>query len=232
MCINEKRLMDTKDEILDFFSRYSNEYDERLLALYKEAIISGRMVDRDLAQIYSKFDVLDGENDSFKIFANLLNKYKFLNTNCCEVAAGKYPRLAEIIYPTLKENNKSLIIYDPDIVIHSLYDIEIKKELFTETTDLTGIETLFGTFTCEATTTLVEKALNENKNLLVALCSCDHSSGKYPREFGEYWYESFCNILKKQYQGDISIINWPHDRFKMPIILRTTEEHKRKHLNL
>lgn len=232
MYIDEKRLNDTKAEILDFFSRHSNKYDERILALYKEAIILGGVVDRDLAQVYSKFGVIHEEKDSFKIFADLLNKYKFLNTNCCEVAAGKYPRLAEIIYPILKENNKSLIIYDPDIIIDSLYDIEIKKELFNMTTSLSGIDTLYGTFTCEATTTLVERALNEDKNLLVALCGCDHSTEKYPREFGESWYESFCNILKKQYQDDISIINWPNDKFKMPIILRMNEEHKRKHLKL
>jgi len=254
--IDKERLRKRKDEIISFL--HEHEYSDYTIEDFLECINSEtENINCALYQLYSKFGVVPKEADIYIYFRNLLNKYKFLQTNCCEIAAGKYPRLAEIVYPELRRNNKTLTIYEPDLVIDSLEDVIVKKELFTKNSDLKGIDTLFGTFTCEATIDVVEKALIENRNLLISLCECDHSTEKYPflsqqyftKKINDmiaqrgsisvldipnvYWYDCFQDQLKKEYGDRISILNWPEIYgFEYPIILSVTEEHKRKHLKL
>ena len=249
--INREKLDIMKEQIINFL--YENEYPEYIKENFLKNMYDPQRIGCELYQVYSKFGVVDEEKDMYKYFYSLLKKYKFLNTNCCEVAAGYYPRLAELVYPTLKANNKTLTIYEPDIISKCLF--EIKKELFTMDTDLTKVDTLYGTLTCDATIDIVEKALTEDKNLLIGLCECDHSTEKYPAMSQyyfnlkinnlikkgitsikiddlpkTYWYESFCDILKKEYKDEISLLFYPecYD-YSAPILLRMTEEHKRMH---
>lgn len=245
-----------KNDIVNFI--LESNYPEKQKRNFIETILTNpEKVNCTLYQIYSKFGIIPSNEDIYKYFYTLLNQYKFLETNCCEVASGKYPRLSEIVYPTLKENGKSLTIYEPNLIIDELFDAILKKKEFTQSTDIQGIDTLFGTFTCEATVTIVEKALMEQKNLLIGICNCNHATDKYPMMYPRYyfdrvneiisqngdlqefdlpeiyWCESFCEEIKKEYKDRISILNWPSIYgLRQPIILSITEEHKRKHLKI
>lgn len=255
-CINIEKLRLYKDEIINFLNQKSYpeyEKDDCIKRILKETNNIGLV----LYQLYSKFGIIDQEKDIYFYFYKLLSKYNLLNTNCCEVAAGYYPRLSEIVYPTIKNNNKQLTIYDPKIIVDKLFDTTIKKEEFNKETDLNGIDTLFGTFTCEATIDMVEQALMYNKNLLISLCPCNHETEKYPmnsqyylnKKINDiinkkgsisleelpfvYWYDCFCDMIKKEYGDRIKILNWPsiYGR-EEPILLSVTEEHKRKCLKI
>lgn len=103
----------------------------------------------------------------------------------------------------------SLTIYDPFVSFSiSRTNVVVKKEDFTKKTDVRMFDTLYGMYPCNATIPLVEKALEEDKNLLVALCDCDHSTDKYPRENERYWADDFCNYIARDYGNEVMITHW------------------------
>lgn len=96
----------------------------------------------------------------------LLSSYSFLNGNCCEVGAGSYPRLAELVLPTLQQNHHKLTIYEPNIILDKLGSAKIIKDKFTMQTNIVDVDTIYGLFPCDATISMIDKAFQENKNLL------------------------------------------------------------------
>ena len=252
--IDKKKLRRKKGKIIEFINNH--DYSDYLQDMFIGNILSGTdEITCGLYQLYSKFGVIEKHKNIYLYFLSLMEYYKFLSTNCCEVSAGRYPYLAEIIYPKLRKNKKSLTIYEPDTVVDKIFDVDIKKEFFTKDTDIEDIDTLYGTFTCEATIEMVESTLVKDKNLLISLCDCNLSTEKYPFSFEPYfsrkyneqlskygyvrefprvcWYESFCDLIKKEYGSRIQVLNWPSIYgIKEPILLSVTQEHKRKCLKM
>lgn len=213
--------------MLEFLSRNKESYSKdverymRFMLMTNNAVHYNGPLATCLLQILSKFDVLKNEKDFYKTFSEMLKKYDLLKGNCCEVASGEYPRLSEIVYPIIEENHSNLTIYDPMLTIQKLGNAKLVKEEFTHETDISEVETLFGMFPCEATIPLVEKAIKEDKNLLVAFCDCNHSTEQYPHWFGDTWSDDVCMFFKKEYGDEVEILNWPEEFHQpTPIMLR------------
>lgn len=196
--IDIEKLLLKKDEICKFILDNKDKFYEPYL--YVDLIQSGGIIytslNYNILQILSKFDVL--KIDFYKKFLEMLVEYKFLNTNCLEVGSGIYPVLAEYAAPIINKNGKSLTIYDPRLAFFDINGVLAKNELFTRKTDISSFDTLYGTFTCDASEVMVEKAIVEDKNLLVAFCECNHSSIRYPSKKNEYWANTFCEYIKKR----------------------------------
>ena len=181
-------------------------------------------LDHTLLQILSKFGFL--RLDFYKIYLQLLNQYKLLNTNCVEVGAGVYPRIGELAAPIINKNGKELTLYDPRLSF-DLDNVKIVRDVFTKDTDISKVDTLYGLFPCDGTIPIVEKALEEDKNLLVAFCGCDHSTEKYPKWITDVWADDFCMNIKEEYGDEVDIIKWPSKcDFCAPIMVRTTAKQK------
>lgn len=230
--IDIMKLSKKKDEICKFILDNKDRFYEPYL--YVNLIQSGRIIytplDFDTLQLLSKFDVL--EIDFYRKFLQMLKKYKLLNTNCIEVASGICPVLAEYAAPIINKNGKTLTIYDPRLTFENIDGVIAKSELFTRETDISNIDTLYGIFTCDATEIIVERAIEEDKNLLVALCDCDHPSIKYPKKENEYWANTFCECIKKEYKDEFDILSWPKEyEFDIPIIVRMTKKQNSLILN-
>ena len=138
-----------------------------------------------------------------------VKKYSFLEGNCCEVGAGNYPRLAELTAPQIKLKKGTLTIYEPNILFTKIDNVTIIKDKFKKSTNINHIDTIYGMFPCEASITIAEKAFEEDKNLLLAFCSCDHSTKEHPKWLGTYWAEDFCMDYREKYGHEVEIIDWP-----------------------
>lgn len=180
-------------------------------------------------QIFSKFGVFLDKKDIYKDFVKILEDYDFLKGNICEVGAGRYPRLAELVAPKIQTNKGTLTIYDPNVVFDEHKGIKVVKDKFTKSTNIDNIDTLYGLYPCDASVTLAEKAFKEDKNLVLAFCGCDHSSKDHIKWLGKYWAEDFCMDYREKYGKEAEIINWPstlnNDR---PILIRRSSKQKLK----
>lgn len=175
-----------------------------------------------VVQLFSLFEIFNDGCDIYLEFTKILEQYDFLKGDVLEIGGGVFPRLAQIITPKIKINGGTLTVYDPRLGCSTTKDASFHRQIFTLDTDVSKFSTIIGMFPCEATTTIVEQTLNYDKNLLVACCDCDHSSTKYPRyNFGEYWADDYCAMLKDDYGDEIDIIKWPQAlNCTLPIIVR------------
>lgn len=233
--LDQNELWKQRRKIYNFINQNISKYGEEVS---KNMIYSLRMlisddsheyiddiIEPELMQLFSKYGVIKKAQDPYLKMYDLLEKSGFLNSDCCEVSAGTYPRLSELVAKSLKETNHKLIIYDPKIILSSLGEkVIIKKELFTHQTDISNVETIYGMYPCEATTTIVEKGLKENKNILIAFCQCDHSTPKYPRGEEFCWALDVCKKIKNEHGSEIEMFYLsepPKEEF--PLILKRSK---------
>jgi len=231
--IDKEKYFKRKKEMLAFVLDHSKNYGE-----YTEQLVEAIIKDWGLEfeeenpllvrQLFSKFDLYLPEKDEYQIIADLLEKHSFLDGNCCEVGAGAYPRLAELVIPKITKRKSHLTIYEPSIMFED-FNATIIKDKFTKRSNITNINTLFALYPCEATTIIAEKAFQEDKNLLLACCGCDHSTRKHPKWYSKYWAEDFCMDYKEKYGSEVEIIHWPSTVHNdLPIMIRNREKQKIK----
>lgn len=176
-------------------------------------------------QIFSKFQILNEKYDPYLEIYKLLKMNNLLNGNCLEVGAGVYPRLAELVNSDLDKNDHKLTIYEPNIILDKLQNITVVKDNFTKQTNLTGIDTLYGLFPCDASVTLAAKAFEEDKNLVLAFCDCDHSTEEYKKMKNHYWCETVCEKFKEKYGDEVEIANWSAAfDLTLPIMIRRKKD--------
>lgn len=137
--------------------------------------------------------------------------------------------MSELVYPEIKRNSHNLTIYEPEIILPKLHDITIVKDKFTKKTDLNNIGTIFAMHPCEATVAIAEKAFEEDKNLILECCSCDHSDNKYQKRDYIYWSQSLCMYFKEKYGEEAIMEMWPLEYgIPTPILIRESSKQKLK----
>lgn len=232
--IDEKKYFEQKDEIIRFIinneARYHSLADYFIFLLLSDVMLEDQEnIPTAITEIFSKFDVIKEKADKYKVFHKMLQQYSFLDGNCMEVAAGIYPRLAELVAKEIENNHHTLTLCDPDIEFKTAESPIILKEKFTKKTDISNIDTLFAMSPCESTIPIAEKAFEEDKNLLLAFCSCDHSTSQYQKWIGKYWAEDVCMIFREKYGAEAQILNWPSTiGSPLPILVRESSKQKVK----
>lgn len=234
--IDSEKYFSQKDNMLEFIDMNADQYGERVTMLkftldtdLSLALDRYNEIPVSLKQILSKFGVLKNGCDEYLEMFKLLEEYSFLEGNCCEVGAGIYPRLAELVWPQLKLRNGSLTIYEPNILLTPFDQVTIVKDKFTGDTNIDSIDTLFALYPCQASIAIAEKAFQEDKNLMLAFCGCNHSTKEHPKWFGKYWAEDFCDDYKEKYGDEVEIIPWPAITGNdLPIMVRRSSKQKEK----
>lgn len=160
------------------------------------------------------YKVIQKEREQY--IALLLRQLQFLKGNCCEIGSGEKPSLSKLVLPEILKNKKTLTIYDPEIA-ENLSNTTIHQKKFTKESDISNIDTLFGLFPCEASITMIDKAILENKNLLLAFCSCNLGTAEH-----RLWLaEDICTDYQKIYGSQIEIQQWPEEyEIETPIMIR------------
>lgn len=237
--LNEEKYFSKKTEMLDFIIENKDKDIEwaKYLSIYilEDSYIiefpknTPHEIATDDSEIFSKFGVYNEGYDPYIEMAKLLQSYSFLEGNCCEIGAGAYPRLAELVIPKIKLNHGNLTIYEPELLFSDIENVTVVKEKFTKETDIKGIDTLYGLYPCGATISIADKAFEEDKNLMLAFCPCDHSTKEHPKWMGKYWAEDVCMDYREKYGKEAEIINWPsYTGIDLPIMVRRSSKYKEK----
>ena len=233
--IDENKYFEKKMEMLRFIRENTYGYWP-IIPFVEDAIHcdffledSQANIPATLAQLFSRFGVFKEGADPYLELYKLLENYSFLEGNVCEIAAGRYPRLAELTAPQIKERGGSLTVYEPNIIFSEMDNMTIVQDEFTKKTDINQFDTLYASWPCEVTAPIVEKAFENDKNLMLAFCSCNNSTRKYPIRTGKYWAEDFCQYYRKKYGEEAQIINWPDAvGLDTPILIRQSSKQKIK----
>lgn len=226
--IDLKKLKNEQNNIISFFNTHHKYYsqDEQFIVLsslmYPEILSLGYSY--FLAEIFSKYNIYTEGNDCYRYIAKRLEELGFLEENCCEIGAGIYPQLSALVLPTILKNNRKLTIYDPKTISNILPHAEIMNENFTEKSNIEHAGSIFGIFPCAATTVMIDKAIKENKNLLLSFCACDHSSFKIPKYNHNYWAEAVCKYYQRKFSDQFEFENYPNDLCSLPIMIRKKQK--------
>lgn len=129
-----------------------------------------------LLEIYAHLGLLNDKENLYLNFAKrVLQKYG-KNVNIADIACGCYPIFSEYIRDM--NENKSIIIdaYDPLLAIKNMNRITLHEEDFSVITNVKRSDLLVGIIPCEATKTIIEKAILDDKEFYIAMCGCVHLS--------------------------------------------------------
>ena len=227
MYIDKEKYLEKKDNILKFLKEHRYLYDDRdyemIISIISFDILldnEGYSANCDIAALLSKYNIFTEGNDRYLMFYKMLEELDFIKGNSLEIGSGPYPRLAEIIKDNHKRKDYNLTIYEKCDVFKTSKDIKIIKDAFTSSTNIENIDNIFSIMPCDASIDITLKGIKENKNLLIAYCSCDHSNKIYPKYRKRYWADNFCHTMKKRYGNLIEITEWePLKEEKMPILI-------------
>lgn len=127
-------------------------------------------------------------------------------------------------------NQGSLTVYEPNVMFSISKHITLVKERFTKETDIHQLDTLYALYPHNTTNIIVEKAFEEDKNLVLGFCGCSPFMIKYPGYSNKSWAEGFCKEYQNMYGDDIEIIHWPSTiGIDLPIMIRRSTKYKKKY---
>lgn len=198
--INNIKQRDSKyQKVLDYLKENVKDYSEEeimYIAANPDMIESGNFIPSVMRQIYDELGFIDKKNNLYDAFVRILDKNFDINSNIIEVGGGVIPSIAKKI--RLKQVNGSVTVYDPRLSTKykSTNKLKLKREKFSENTNIKKADLIIGFMPCEATELLVQQATRYKKDFLIALCEGGHYS------FDDYfdtetWTESILYIAKQ-----------------------------------
>lgn len=132
-----------------------------------------------LNQVYDALGMFKEEN-TYLAYLKLLEQYFDISSNILEIGGGFYPAFATHIRDRQLQTKKGTItIYDKMLVTQNLPHIKLVKQDFKIQDTVAPYDLLVGILPCEATTLIIKKANEENKNFFIVLCNCTHFSRQY-----------------------------------------------------
>ncbi len=193
-------------KLADFWMQYRPYYPDYKRKFLDKAIFHKftyfENIPDVLLEIYIYLGVLKPELNHYNKFIDFYEHF-FENSYdkaIVEVGTGSLPILSISINKmiTFYHGNGHIIGYDPELAME-VPTIELKKEKFTLSTNISGVDLLMGFFPCEATEIMLEKALKEEKELCLQLCGC------VPEYYDdEITSQEWLNILNRKIINNIS----------------------------
>lgn len=191
---------------VDFWHKYRDKYPEYKRDFLDQALFHEfkfiENIPDVLLEIYAYLGVLKKEHNHYnKILSFYMQYFSYpLDKQILEVGVGNCPTLALSLYNLIKSNNGngSIIGYDPELAV-TIDGINLRKELFTSATNISGVNLLMGCFPCEATEIMLDQALREKKELCLQLCGC--TPEKYNNQIS---YGDWLNLLHEKIITNIS----------------------------
>lgn len=163
-------------------------------------------------------DILPKQFDVYENFYNVLLEYFRIDTNILEVGCGEIPKLGNIIAShQFKINSGSITVYDNSLKITKTKypNLKLNKKLFTESTDIKNIDLLIGQCPCNGTRVLINKALEEKKDLFVGICNCENEGKLNSMLLREAMIKDYCDLIRN-FNRKIDVIH--DDNLSFPII--------------
>ncbi len=200
----EKELYLTKHQITlvkEFISKNKSFYDDYELEILIKSIYSPyklKYIPNLLNQIYDILDIINPKDNIYDFFVDYIEKIHSLDKNIVEIGGGVIPSIAKKI--ALRQKKGTITVYDPRLITKNFHlpNLELKKEPFTSTTNLSNVDLLIGFMPCEATELIIDKASQENIDFIIALS--DNISQKdfaFYESIDEWQHYIICHAKRK-----------------------------------
>ncbi len=179
-----------------FLDKYKKQYPEPAIQFIKNNF--GKILPLNnpdiLNQIYDALGMFKEEN-TYLAYLQLLEQYFDISSNILEIGGGFYPAFATHIRDRqLKTGKGTITVYDKMLITESLPNMKLVKKDFTMNDSVKQYDLLVGILPCDATTLIIKKANDENKNFFIVLCNCTHFSRQYLM-FNEPTIEKWRNYI-------------------------------------
>lgn len=203
-----------------FWKEYGSLYQEPAKSVVKTHLISQCIESQIMnyvpygifALVYLHCGILSEKHNIYQAYLNYLVKTypNFYNKNILEVGCGEYPAFVELIATEIHKNkaNGTITGIDPAVILSKL-DImgkqnDLYQEEFCATTDISDKDLLLGILPCDATTTIINKACSEEKEMSIMPCKCMHNSEKSFKDYEEY-LDYLMNLMNKNKSASFEI---------------------------
>ncbi len=160
--------------ILDYIKKYPNIFSENeieMILKYTEINPENILVPEFIRGIYDELNFLKDEENIYIGFIKLINElFDIKQKNIVEIGGGVLPRLGERI--ALFQSKGSITVYDPRLSIYKkdTSTLKLVRERFNKNIDVTPYDLLIGLMPCKAAEDIVEAALKNRKDFVIALC--------------------------------------------------------------
>lgn len=180
-------------------------------------------VDNILQEALDQIDVLEEDNNFYKIYTDLLELNYGLDHNIVEVGGGRFASLAK--HMAKRQTSGNVTMYDPKLLCSQTDqpNLLLLKDVFSHNTELGNTETLVGLLPCEATDVMVDLACKNKINFQIALCDClipDFFLGTENEEeaFKRYVINPIKDKVKDAGMGNLEVLYLKEYDFENPII--------------
>lgn len=164
----------SKQDIIDFVDSNLEMFDSFERSFIKYYINRGKddlFLPDLIRELYDHFDIISEDRNIYLGFLKLLRKqFEIKDSNIIEVGGGIFPTLARRIN-TLQDKG-TIVVYDPRISGYESGNRKMRlvRKTFTPQTDVSYADLLIGFMPCKGAEALVESAITNEKDFMVALC--------------------------------------------------------------
>lgn len=167
-------IISNSDRIENYFIEYPDlftEFEKKHIKCYAETFSKFKLVPDTIREVYDELGIIPDESNIYIGFMKLLSElHDIKNKKILEIGGGVIPRLGKRISATL--DTGKIVIYDPRLSLYEMSTSKMKlvKERFKITTGVGDTDLMIGLMPCEAADIIVESALQNNVDFVLALC--------------------------------------------------------------
>ena len=196
MHIIEQKVLKYIEKHSDIFSKL----EKSQIINYIKNIKEPRLIPDVIKEVYDELDIFPESRNIDLGFINLIGeKYPIQEKRIIEVGGGKIPRLGKRI--SKKVTTGKITVYDPKISHYESDTTKLKlvREKFNIKTDVSNTDLLIGLMACEAGETIIDSALENNIDFIIALCEGGPHGDEYDfYEDEEEWLSSLIRYTSRE----------------------------------
>lgn len=197
---------ENREEIKQTLIHFREQYEEALgydvgylNAHLEHDQLGNPLTSAFLSQIYEAAGLIKPNCSVYRRMARIVNQNFNLKRDVVEIGSGIFPILGDDLRKRqLQLGEGTVTVYDAKVWTKYPTSAKLVRSYFRTSTEISPNSLLVGLFPCDATNTIVEKALNEDLEFCIALCACNHSDNPY-LSTSEYH-----ELLINQIQGQLS----------------------------
>ncbi len=217
-------------KFINYLNKYQDFYSENAIDFLLENFLLPMPIESSpdiLKQIYDVLGLLNPEENCYLQLAKLIGNLYGWDSHVLEIGGGFYPSFSRHMDLLQQANNGSgtITTYDPRLVVSSLGNIKLHKEEFKKEMLVESYDLIVGIMPCEATSMIIRKAIQENKEFFIAMCGCIHYEGiQVPRGmFGPI------PITYNQYEAKIYELAKEQEKNGFEVIKESAKEYSLNH---
>lgn len=222
-----------KSRFQRFADKYSSKYSDSAWEYIEENFfkeLHSNCAPDILMQVYSELEINPSPAMFYHKHLRLLKKLFPIDGNIVEVGSGRIPAFANLLAREQIHIGKGTItLYEPLLVeLNPKYpNMTLHKEYFNTDTDISNADLVVGIMPCEATESILESAISNQKDFYVAMCGCVHSpwESMYPFGFStspeiyqQQVIEKAKKLMKEYNMGELEVTRLKNTEIDYPIL--------------